>query len=267
MPRRKELHWFTRSTDYLSSSFLLDENPAVRLFGPSIRHWRYRKELCKAMASVVRHRSAKQLAWDARFFLSRYHDDWYKSLFPVDRIGGEITPAYALLNDTDVTGLAELLPEIRAIYLIRDPVRRAWSTLRYHESRTGKKLSNGSEDDIVAYLSRETLVARSQFPEVIRRWRKCLSSDRLLLGYYDELKDRPKDLFRRVLEFLGVNDVESPVGRMKVSRVNASRVEKPLPPRIESYLSRQYLPVLEDLADLVDSEYVAAWLDRARATA
>lgn len=266
LPKRKELHYFTRSLRYPSSSFLLDRSLVTRLFGREERHGRFRYELGKAMAGNVLHPSLAQLRWDARFFLGRYDDDWYLSLFRSDKISGEITPAYALLDDDDVAALAGLLPQVKILYLIRNPVLRAWSTMRYHETRGAAGLTKREEEDIKAYLSREGIVARSQYADVIRRWRRFFPEDQFLVAYYDELTKAPQDLMRRVLSFLGVHDADEVLGRLVTEGVNASGKQH-LPPSIEAFLSRQYLPMLEDLAELVGSSYVKSWLVRARESA
>ena len=264
IPKRKELHYFTRSLDYPSSSFLLDASPVARLFGREPRNGRFRWELLKALGGNLRYPSATQLAWDARFFLGRYDDDWYLSLFPAGKIGGEITPAYALLDDADVAALVARLPHVKIIYMLRNPVLRAWSTIRYHETRGAKGLTSGEDETIKAYLSQAGLVARSQYAEVIRRWLRHLPSRQFLIGYYDEISTAPRGVLRQILDFLEVPEAEDVARRVRSERVNAS-ADQELPAGIEAFLSRQYLPMLEELVELVDSRYVADWLTRARA--
>ena len=44
-----------------------------------------------------------------------------------DRLPGEITPGYGMLSPDRISFVARVLPGVRLIYLMRDPVERAWS--------------------------------------------------------------------------------------------------------------------------------------------
>jgi hypothetical protein len=61
----------------------------------------------------LRSRSFADLRWDLRYLLETYDDDWYRSLFPADKVSGEITPAYSLLDEPDIAAVADLLPGIK----------------------------------------------------------------------------------------------------------------------------------------------------------
>src|SRR5262245_8764381 len=55
--------------------------------------------------------------------------DWYRSLFvSSDRVEGEITPAYAILPPRQVAEIAATFPDLRLIYILRNPIDRAWSS-------------------------------------------------------------------------------------------------------------------------------------------
>lgn len=56
--------------------------------------------------------------------------DWYEGLFegqPPSVAVGEITPAYAILAPPIIAEVARAFPALRLIYLIRNPIDRAWS--------------------------------------------------------------------------------------------------------------------------------------------
>jgi hypothetical protein len=45
------------------------------------------------------------------------------------RISGDITPAYSMLNDEIIERVVNYFPDLKVIFLARDPVERAWSQL------------------------------------------------------------------------------------------------------------------------------------------
>ena len=65
-------------------------------------------------------------------------DDWYVSLF-ADRggkkVAGEVTPEYALIGISGLKHLKRLAPDARIIFIMRNPVTRAWSQLLHLSNR------------------------------------------------------------------------------------------------------------------------------------
>ena len=53
------------------------------------------------------------------------------------QLSGDITPAYCALNDALIGRIAKAFPNLKVIFLIRDPVARCWSRLQMRERRTG----------------------------------------------------------------------------------------------------------------------------------
>ena len=77
----------------------------------------------------------KELAYFG--MLSRWVDlPWYARQFrPAGgRLAGEASPSYALLPVRTIRLIRDLLPDLKLIYLMRNPVPRAWSHA-YREER------------------------------------------------------------------------------------------------------------------------------------
>src|SRR5204862_5410398 len=45
------------------------------------------------------------------------------------RLSGDISPTYSMLNDEVIERIVHYLPDVKVIFLARDPVERAWSQL------------------------------------------------------------------------------------------------------------------------------------------
>jgi hypothetical protein len=57
--------------------------------------------------------------------------EWWTGLFADGhprRKQGEITPAYATLDEATIREIAALLPSLRVFYSLRNPMARAWSS-------------------------------------------------------------------------------------------------------------------------------------------
>ena len=71
--------------------------------------------------------------WFFRYWLIRRSDAWYEALFhQAQRKGlltGEITPAYATVDEDVLRRIKRTNNEIKLVFIMRDPVERAWSAV------------------------------------------------------------------------------------------------------------------------------------------
>ena len=56
--------------------------------------------------------------------------EWYRPLFTHDKCKclGEITPAYAMLSKVHIEEIRDINPSLKIIYILRNPIHRAWSS-------------------------------------------------------------------------------------------------------------------------------------------
>jgi hypothetical protein len=265
IPRRKELHYFTRGLHYPSPSYLADDSAFRRLIGLQDHNRLYKRNLFRALGSNLLHPSPSQLLWDLRYYLRHIDDEWYCSLFASkgEKVVGEITPAYSLLSEADAGHLVSLLPHVKIIHIMRNPSERAWSTIRYHEKRYGARLTAGSDKEIADYLSNPSIVLRSNYPKVLALWRRLLPPDQFFVCFYDEIVEAPADLLRRLLAFLGLPVLASMFSEQELkAQINPS-FDKAMPAAIRRFLAQQYVEEVETLSTMIDG-YPAIWLQDLR---
>ena len=260
MPRRKELHYFTRSLKYPSSSHLADKQLFKRLIGLQDYNLRFKRELIKAFGRDVIYLDLEQFKWDLRYFLGTYSDEWYLSLFKnySSYVTGEITPAYSLLDDNDLKNLSSLLPDVKIIFIMRNPIDRAWSTIRYHEKREGKSLTSMPSSHVLDYLNRDAITSRSNYLDIIQRWEKYYPPQQIFIAFYDEITEEPKNLLDRLSDFLGIDNIPySPKDMSK--RINESFASD-IPDPIRESLNQKYREQIFALSEKFES-YASKWLD------
>lgn len=119
------------------------------------------------------------------------------------RVAGEITPAYAIARPERIRAAVALMPQLKVIHLLRDPVERAWSQAVMNLERYGGGIE--SEAALLDHLASEPVISRSLHSEAIDRWSEHVPQERRFLGFFEEIADEPEGLLRRVLEFLGVD--------------------------------------------------------------
>jgi len=122
LPPIKEIHYFD-----VFLPFPFPFPLATLLLSPRTRtqYW-MRIKVKEALQDVKL--NPENFLWHMRYFLLPRTDKWYASLFSPreGQIVGEVTPSYAAINEKDVARVYALMPNIKVIYLLRNPIQRMW---------------------------------------------------------------------------------------------------------------------------------------------
>ena len=238
MPIEKEVHFFDRSPRYPSPNTLATASPLRRLLGSE--PWE-RSQMAGGLKSVGRHvRGAefREAFWLSRWLFAHYDEDWYRRLFLTGMTcssRGEITPSYALLDSDDVARIKMMNPDMKLIFMIRNPIERAWSAVRFNVDRGhNTTLDLDSDDEIIAMLQRPGMVLRGDYERTLEVYLKHFDSKQILVCFYDAISQDKAGLMAAVTRFLDIEPV--PDGAIdNQRRVNAS------PPRRMSGKTREFL--------------------------
>jgi hypothetical protein len=128
--------------------------------------------------------------------------DWYQEQFdPRASVRGESSPAYTSPDHPDVPArMATVVPRVRLVYLVRDPVERAVSQWSHHRR-------DGSEERPVeeALLDPESqYLARSRYHERVAHFLSRFQADQLLVVVQERLLRRRNRELARIYQHVGV---------------------------------------------------------------
>jgi hypothetical protein len=253
LPPLKELHYFDRPDDGLWERFT----------HPRTAYRDARRELIRGTLGLRwLSGGADELRWYARYLLGHRSDAWYRSLFSpaAGRTSGEITPRYSVLPDSAVAHAARILPDAHIVYLIRNPMERAWSNLKMGADRYGAVESWNGEDLRERVLRRSGVIAMGRYLENLERWERHFPSERILVGFFDEILDDPEHLLRRVYRFLEIDDAEHHLPTGLRARVNPGPPD-PIPGKLRRVLAEIYRGEVAALHERFASPYTKAWIE------
>jgi hypothetical protein len=148
---------------------------------------------------------------DQRFYYnlnSTSHWRWYKRQFKQAEnanIVGEITPFYATLSEQRVSYIAEKLHHPKIIYILRNPIQRAWSAFR----RAWFLETGHTNDDFDTDVTLKTIMypAKLIHGDYIRNtsiYEKIFGVDRILYLFYDDIVRKPSDVLHQIWTFFKV---------------------------------------------------------------
>ncbi|WP_419950126.1 sulfotransferase [Candidatus Palauibacter sp.] len=216
----------------------LAAHPDVRMGRKEI-HFFDRKLRAPASSASARDR-LDQLRYLARFVRARGGG----------RIRGEITPAYAVLGPEVIRRVAEWMPDAKLIFMMRDPIERAWSQARNGFPRwRGHRVEDVGRDELTAYLDSDPVRRRSDYANCLRAWMAHFPRDQFFFGFLEEVRERPGDLLRELFGFLEV-DFARPDPASLATAVNAS-APVTMPDWVRDHLERTYAFDTDELSELV----------------
>jgi hypothetical protein len=179
------------------------------------------------------------------------HWRWYQSQFGIcgNRISGEITPDYSLLSAERIAIVKSHLPDLKLIYIMRNPVTRAWSSVRkelwWRFHMHPREVPD--TDTLVRIATRPGVLARGDYAGAISRWETYYKGQILYL-FYDDIMEDAGHVLGAVCDFLGVDrqPLESASGHAKrVNDVPGDDIPSEVRRALEAYYAPQ-LPILSE---------------------
>ena len=161
----------------------------------------------------------------ARFYLDL---DSYGRLFshkgPL--LSGDISPAYSTLNDEVIERVANHFPNLKVVFLARDPVERAWSQLSMGvRLGTINRFDATDPEEVIRNLLNPGVLIRSHPSKTVARWKRYIRRENFRVYFFDDLKENPAELRRSIMLFLG-GDPDKPSGQVKPHENNDGGREK-----------------------------------------
>lgn len=200
LPPFKEIHYFDQRFG------------SDRVLGPQMRLKYLQDGLAERQAALAAGdpdgEVRRWLEWAGPFATSREVDDsWYARLFSSAPSGakvGEITPAYAVLPDAGIAHLKRLMPELRILFLMRDPVDRMVSGAVHRLTVVAGKNNPPPLDVLLAEIESERSRSRSDYGKTIETWGRHFAAEQIYYAFFEDVVARPHEVLRGICGHIGV---------------------------------------------------------------
>ena len=226
---------------------------------------------------ICQHPSVKKAAYDEiGFFDDNYHlgEDWYRSLFPTKKkmqevkqntgnaITGEDTPFY-IWNEIACKRIAEVLPNVKLIAILRNPVDRAYSNyfLGVRHSNETKNFDHAIMKDIEFLDSKikmefknsdykKSYVAKGFYAKQLKKWFEHFEKKQIFITTTEELDNNPNIVLEQIFKFL-----ELPNFSIKeIKRHKKSKYPK-MNENVRKKLLNYFEPYNEELFELINQRF------------
>jgi len=123
------------------------------------------------------------------------------------KIKGEITPAYGILPRRRISFVKQIMPDVKLILILRNPIDRAWSRAKMVLREPGDTeidLHAFSEGYLRRAIIHPSSQARGDYLTIIDNWLEYFAQEQLHLCFFEDLTQRPREFLSAIFSFLGV---------------------------------------------------------------
>jgi Sulfotransferase family len=130
--------------------------------------------------------------------------DFFRKRVGEQKVFGEITPGYQMLDASIFGMMNEMHPQVRFIFIMRDPIDRTWSQYRMVQMVERKVGQPGRRMDFTEALSHRLLVPRTDYKRTIEELEKAVPKERIHYLFYEDMFT--PEAMKEVTAFLGVKE-------------------------------------------------------------
>lgn len=195
--------------------------------------------------------------WVINFVQTPFHQRdiaWYLNLFSEGResgkVIGETTPSYALLSENTFKEIFNINNQIKIIFIMRNPIWRAWSSVRF-DLRTEKKLTNNSRTNILShnvvkdYLDREPIRRRGDYIATLTKLRNVFPADAVKYLFYEDINENPLKLLSEVCSHLQIDFNKDYF--LKIQNRTLPSVNADIDEYTYNFLKEMYTPMVKEI--------------------
>lgn len=189
--------------------------------------------------------------------------EYYQYFHTEHQVRGEISPSYSGMYMNEVSLTYQLIPDLKVIFIVRNPVERIVSQITRKITFELKNKKNSIGAISLLRLADSGLSVRlTDYGNSYKRWEKFYGKENILLEKYDSLRDDKRKFIKNILLFLEID--ENFVFPSKVfdeQKNSSSEISKQqIPNLIRWYLAYRWIAkvkVMHQDLDLDLSDWIA----------
>ena len=199
---------------------------------------------------------------EVRYFNWRFHKsfNYYLSLFkdaPPDSLKGEVTPDYSHMPIKRIRFIRKLMPDVKLILSLRNPVERAWSNTLMRLVVINKMRYEDIDDSFFYEYFKTGAWQRGNYRRMLDNWLGEFPREQIFICFYDDLKKDSQGYLLNIFDFLGIStDVDWT--SFPYNRVIRKGPSTPMKTEFREFLKEMYYEEIEELYRLF-GEKVEAW--------
>lgn len=186
-------------------------------------------------------------------------DDYFSHFISTQLIEGEITPSYSFLPLEVITEIHNIHPELKLIFIIRNPIDRAWSSAKMALERAEMTFEEASDQWFIDHFNSQGSLARGDYQKCISNWRSIFNYDQLLVLNFDDIRIAPQLLLGSCCDHLEIPCFnKQQFNDMHINHAIFSTSNQALNENLYSHLHKLYKNKISDLENYLSID-LSGW--------
>ena len=186
---------------------------------------------------------------ELKYFSRRFHESLsgYSRNFAEakGKVIGDLCTSYSLLPQSRIRFIRRVMPEVRILVVLRNPLERAWSFANMQLVRDpNRRFEDVTEAEFIAHLRSEKSWKHSDYRGLLERWLRVFPEDQLWIGFFEDISGQPQAFLTEVFDFLGVRTAVDWDAFPYRTVINPGP-RPPIPERFRGTLEELYEPTLD----------------------
>lgn len=195
----------------------------------------------------------KIVCWYAdRYMTNPINDDWFYRVFEEagDRYAADFSNYHALLGNSGWDHVKSVTDELKVIYVLRNPVNRLWSHIKFHYIQAGRRadLDNFTQSDLEAILREGSISAHARYGDIVENLQENLDETQLKVLVFEDFTSDFTEAVRQVENFLGLP--EHHYRHVNPERKANASEDIPIPGSMREAIQKAVEPQMEKLQKL-----------------
>lgn len=166
-----------------------------------------------------------------------------------NKMNGEITPAYSVLSYERIKYIHSILPNVKIILILRNPIERAWSMIMMKYNALNIPIEEVNEEEICKFMKLYACINRSNYIQILDNWKSVFPENQIFIGMYEDIRSDPKMFLNNIFHFLGVGE-ESNFENYPYDKKVFSGEYNGIPKKYKKALNDLYAPFLVEFKKL-----------------
>lgn len=197
----KEFHYFTT----LHNGGLM----GARLKAQAMKRY-LEKDINEAARQIREQARGVSLSSRMAHLFGPMDDVWYASSFRgKGRFAMDFSPEYADLTDAGHEHIKRVSERRKIIFIMREPLDRALSAVRYVFKQSGRNAAEASHEEIMGIAERPVILSLSRYEQTIEMLQRHHPAEDLHFMFYESMMSNKTAALNEVCDWLGIDRLDT----------------------------------------------------------
>lgn len=193
------------------------------------------------------------LRWINSYLGGPVDDHWYRNLFNQRRqqhFACDFSNLNAHIPTEAWPRIAASCSKLRVLFVMRDPVKRLWSHMRFNLQNTGQidLLEKWSPQNYSAYARRPDIWENGEYGQILQRVCGGLPPENRLILFYEDLHADQRGTLRKIEHFLGISPGNYPDDLL--NKRPTESIKRPMPDFFPSLFAKDVARIKSEVRAL-----------------